>query len=589
MENRKIQRHRELVDTLMELYDGDMQMFYEDVDNPNAYHTRLKKGRFHRYKYNATYAVALMDTEREKDIPIANAILKSVIDGQCKKEGDTFGLWPYFYEESLEDMDMPDWNMADFQGIELFQILLDHFEKVEDSLKEPLIQAISDACECIMRRNVTISYTNVTAMDIYLCIAFGERYNDRIFEYGMKKLDLFHEIVIGCGYFQEYNSPTYTIVLTDSLSLMLEHIKNEAALKKINELNDLAWNGIAKHYHPATGQWTGTQNRAYTQFIKDGTRGYFEKALNYTVSLKGENKTGQIKKYQANQISEGMLADIRYKPKCPEKYADWFVNPEKQISYVQETDGNRRYAKCYMTPEYVIGTTNVSIGWNQHRNLLAYFGDKKDTYCLWQRAMHNGYDYSSTRMYIQQADNAALSMVIFYTDGADTHCSLDPTNGKIKAKDLRISYQIEAIREGIIDKIEVIDKIKEENKVIFIIAGTKVEIGCTYAEFSGEKPYIEIKKDGKFLCFDIVFYNGDEKEFVLDEIQEAMSVSWLLVNSENCDIPVTEENGDIVTAEWKINNNELKLQSTNKPAPVADMGKTARQWADGKEVDSKFY
>jgi hypothetical protein len=241
-----------------------------------------------------------------------------------------------------------------------------------------------------------------------------------------------------------------------------------------------------------------------------------------------------------------------------------------------------------MTPEYVLGTTNIETGWNQKRNLFAYFGNKEKTYCLWQRALHDFYDFSSTRMYIQQNEGMALSMVIFYTNGSDTHCNLDPTNGKIMASDMRICYQLEAYQDGVIDEVKVTED-KENNKVILDICGTKVNIGFAYGCFADEKPYVEIRRENKLLCFDIVLYHGKKREFVLKELGKAMSVSYLSINNSDYEIPKILQNNDVITASWNANGTELTLTSTYTPDEDDIMGRSASQTKNGKKIDSAFF
>ncbi|WP_441988693.1 hypothetical protein [Paenibacillus sp. 2RAB27] len=76
----------------------------------------------------------------------------------------TYGIWPYNYEESLDEMDRPDWNMADFQGKKLVLILKNYAESLPVALVELIREAIYHACQAIIRRNVGPHYTNIAIM-----------------------------------------------------------------------------------------------------------------------------------------------------------------------------------------------------------------------------------------------------------------------------------------------------------------------------------------------------------------------------------------------------------------------------------------
>ena len=57
--------------------------------------------------------------------------------------------------------------------------------------------------------------------------------------------------------FTEYNSPTYTIVALDELNRMQRHIVEPEAKRMIDELYEMGWEMIARHYHKPSGQWVG--------------------------------------------------------------------------------------------------------------------------------------------------------------------------------------------------------------------------------------------------------------------------------------------------------------------------------------------
>lgn len=577
MDKRLLENHLKLLDGIYEYFDEDIGLFYMDYNRPDAYHTKLKSGRVHQYMQNGDRAVALFDGGREKDIEMGLKVVDALLDAQCKKEGDTFGLWPYFYEESLEEMDAPDWNMADFNGINLLQILLDYEDKLGTMRSQKVRQACENACRCIIRRDVTITYTNVTVMDIYMTLVFGERYNKEIFDFGKNKLKRFYHLVMNQKSFEEHNSPTYSIIVANIIGLMLQHVKDAEALSMINELNSLEWRVIAEHYHFATGEWTGPQSRAYSQFLDPTKQSFFEKALDFKISLTDEKSFG--------------LMDMRYDVKCPEEYAGFFTDPARITEKRQLLSRGFNYPwfergrleTIYISPKYTLGSFHLCGGWNQHRNVMAYFGNREKKYCLRMRVLHDFYDFCSGFTATIQERASAISVTNFHTNRGDTHNDLDKVkNATISAEDLRVRYQVEANVDDIIDDIEIE---KSENGCTLKIAGVPVRIGLDFAEFTGFSPYFEIIKNGRFLNVDMVLYSGSRRDINLKNIDSAACVSHISIGNDEISPVSVKKDEEFISAEMVVNGKTLSEKCVYKPGEfVTSVSKTC-QWIDGELLD----
>ena len=577
MDKRLLENHLNLLDKMRVKFDENPGLVYEDFDNPNAYHTKLRKGRYHRFTTNSDFAIALLDGGRQEDIPMAKSIIKALLAAQCREEGDTFGLWPYFYEESLEEMDMPDWNMADFNGISLLQTIIDYGGLLGEELSDEVRQACINACASIMRRDVTIVYTNVTVMDIYMTLVCGEMFDKDIFEFGMNKLKRFYHFVMSQKSYEEYNSPTYSIVVVNIMGLMLQHVKNGEALKTINELNELAWKMIGEHYHAKTCEWSGPMSRAYSDFLDDTRLSFFEKALDFKIKLTDKKIFG--------------IMDMRYDVKCPQKFAHYFTDETQEINITRMLSpgynypyfGHPRVEMLYMNKDFTLGSFHLSDGWNQHRNVMSYFGDADKKYCLRLVALHNGYDYCSAFFNTVQEKGAALTITNFHTNRGDTHHDLDKVvNATIKAEDMRIRYQIEANTKGIIDDIKIC---KKESSCSLEIAGVPVEITYIFAEFGEEKPYFEVSGDEKHLYVDMVLYHGEEKEFNFNKIPSAAAVSAINVGGFECGVPSAEKGDKYVTAKWRACGKELSAESIYKPIEMIPSVSVCRQYKDGEQLE----
>ena len=156
-----------------------------------------------------------------------------------------------------------------------------------------------------------------------------------------------------------------------------------------------------------------------------------------------------------------------------------------------------------------------------------------------------------------------MTVVNFHTNRGDTHHDLDPIiDAKIKAKDLRIRYQIEANTDAALDETKISEV---ENGCMIEAFGIPVEIKYHYAEMSGEKTHFEIVKEGNSIFVDMVLYSGEEKEINLDELQSLITVSHISVNEKMEDSPSISKDDRFVYAKWNINGVDTEIKSPFKP------------------------
>ena len=81
----------------------------------NGYHSRLKNCEVHEYRVTFELAYMLLNRDAEGDRAFAYDMLYRIIPKQdINPESKTYGIWAYFLEEDLDQMNPPDWNMADF-------------------------------------------------------------------------------------------------------------------------------------------------------------------------------------------------------------------------------------------------------------------------------------------------------------------------------------------------------------------------------------------------------------------------------------------------------------------------------------------
>ena len=115
-------------------YNPDEQMLKKKFGSP-GYHTTLKGGMVHPTRDAVTYAAAILDTGDAELKQRAEAILRKIVSLQdTAPNSKTYGIWSWFYEEPLAQMAPPDWNWADFIGVQLLQVALSHRNQIAPDL-----------------------------------------------------------------------------------------------------------------------------------------------------------------------------------------------------------------------------------------------------------------------------------------------------------------------------------------------------------------------------------------------------------------------------------------------------------------------
>ena len=491
-------------------YDPERRM-HKSRDYGNA-HSSIYNCEVHKIRESLELAYMLLNRDAEGDRAVAYDILYRVLPLQdINPTRKTYGIWSYYLEEDVEFMNPPDMNWADFNGRTLLYILNEHSDKLTDDLKMRVKDAIIHACRSIIRRNVGPNYTNISIMGTYVTVFAGELLEDsEIFEYGKKRLEVLHEYNISKGNFTEFNSPAYTFVCIDDLSRILQDVKDKECLRLASELNDLAWKTIAVHYHPTTGQIAGPHYRAYGSLISDGTRYTIERALNYRISI------SNLDNLRKNPPSASAFSrNIN----CPEKYVPYFMNVEERLLDDTFASGLRAYT--YMTPSYTLGSLRAQEAWNQHRNVLGYFGTVERPVSVTIRSQLNFWDYRASYMSTVQDKGRALTATTFTSNGSDTHLGIQRINdGTVKAKDMRVRY----VFEGAVADL---DAVQDGNTFIITHKESEVKVKIVYphVKFGKYDVKFELVKTDRLISADAILYSGEETDIKLGELQKAGVVS----------------------------------------------------------------
>lgn len=543
------------------MYDEKENMLIQPFSSP-GYHTTLKGGMVHSTRESLKYAVALLDSGEEKYLQRAVQILKKVISLQDTDPGSkTYGIWSWFLEEPLAQMSPPDWNWADFCGKQLIQVAVDHFPRLEEDVKAQVKDSIIHACHSIIRRNVGPGYTNISLMGTYVTHVAGELFEQKGFlDYAKQRLTTLHEYNMKNRAFSEYNSPTYTVVAIEEISGMLLHVKAQESLKLLEDLNIMAWECLARHFHFPTHQWAGPHARSYRNILSGKVLSLIQIAAKGRVVFLREEDL-EIETYW-----------IRMALSCPEKFYSYFTaapgdRVEKKIVGQGNEEELPELAYCYLTDAFALSSFNRSIFWNQRRPLLGYFGTAEKPTYVQIRCLHDGYDFCSGHLYCIQEKGCALGVVNFYTDGGDTHPNLDMVkDAAITAKDLRLRLEL----GGSVANIKAVERLDEkcfrirfENlSLLFYVAD---------AVFGDAVIRYETGTEENRWWVDVVFYQGVEKKIHLHSLEKAYAAFAVKVAAGGEGIQAPQELHDSISLQQENGTVAMKwngLHGMRLEAPI---------------------
>ncbi|MBE6767870.1 MAG: hypothetical protein E7549_03040 [Ruminococcaceae bacterium] len=563
-----------------ELFDRRMQYLDAQYDpqkrmmriwrGANGYHSKLSECTVHAVRESLEYAYNLFRRDAHGDRARAYEILYRVMPLQdIDPSRSTYGIWSYYLEEWLEEMDMPDWNWADFNAKHLLRMLLTSPDALTDDLKTRMKDAVWHACCAIINRNVNPHYTNISVMGAYVTCVAGELFGwEEVLAYGKRRLQRLYDYNKGNGSFSEFNSPTYTFVVLHDLADFIADVQDADCKRMAEELSDMAWETVALHYHKATGQMAGPHYRAYVYLLSDATRVSIERALDHKVRL--------VKDYDAMVNGCDYDGNLR----CPPKFIPYFTEDCGE-RVLDQTFAHNQMAYTYMNDTFTLGTLHIENLWNQHRDVLGYFGtvDAPFAFCL--KCTHDGWDYCSGVAGSVQDKGRVLSVVGFMTNGGDTHINLDMVkDAKIAAEDFRVQWEF----YGDIERLDV-----TEDSGVFTVtereSGFAVTVGFPFAVFGDHPVRFEVTRNGNCLGVAAVLYHGERTTIEFGNMEKAALVTYCEADSKG-DTPIarcTVQDGR-VSAQFA----NLGVSSVMKPTRNGDLQANIHLYRDGEEYKPAF-
>lgn len=525
-------------------YDAAERMLRRPFSSP-GYHTTLQGGFVHATRDSLHYALGLLDTGRPEHLARATEILARVVALQDTDPASrTYGIWSWFLEEPLAQMSPPDWNWADFNGSTLLQIARDHRSRLPPALARAVDAAIVHAAHAIKKRNVGPGYTNIAIMGTYVTLVAGELLGLPEFQtYGRERLRRIHTFTRENGTFEEYNSPTYTVIALLELSRLQAHVEDAESRPLIADLVRRAWEEIATHFHAPTRQWAGPHSRAYNSLLSTSTLALIQRATAGRVDF---------------SIDAPDREALRLPVTCPPDLMDHFRVLTEPRGFTQTfIQRSNTVGTTFLHPAFALGTINKGDLWNQRRALLLHFGTPAAPGYLQLRFLKNGYDFSSAILTASQRDDLVVGAVNFITNGGDTHISLQKVkDAKITARDLRLRFELGG-EPGRAAQIAV----RENATATLDVAGLAVHLSVARARFGATTGRLAAGSDARTRWLDVVLHEGDEREFDLAALEEAIVGFVLSVGPHG---PVTASVADGTLA---LACDDLRAAAKIKPAP----------------------
>jgi hypothetical protein len=410
------------LDSLRAAYDPD----YGLVKLPAysmGYFTNYKGGELvHPIRESMEFAWLLLLTDPASDLPAI--IIEKVLQHQeLDSSKEYFGVWPWFAEESLQEMDGVDYNWADFIGAYLVDLLAFRLDSLCEKAQRSMKEALHAACASICRRNVPPNYTNICAMDAAVTCSAGEiLQNKEYFDYGFNSLRELYFRLSGHVVFDEYNSPAYTTILIEELDRLLRLVNNVPSRKMAISVRNWAWTGIGLFYNNELKEWGGPHSRTYFDFCgKRQNRFLSEKA--------------------------GVFGKILSNQPCPLKVRKLFTGENRFPLMIREKTPNGEWLSLWKDVGCQLGSISEGQTWVQGRPVIAHYRDGTQSIGSFRvRVLYNGRDYAGSSVSCTQVEDVLLLGLRIGPGNGIWHPYMDkPLDGIIRPEDLRIRFEVRSV------------------------------------------------------------------------------------------------------------------------------------------------
>lgn len=576
---------RRLIDGALKIedlrYDKAERMVARLLGPGYHYHTRLHDSRVHPTRESLEYALYLIEAGGKQRTDRAFATIARVLELQDRDPASKwYGIWGWYMEEPPPKMDPADWNWADFNGATLLLIELRHGAKLPEALRARVKEAIAHCAQSIIRRNVSMRYTNIAVQGSFVTLAAGELLGDQeIHSYARDRMVRLCQAVDDSGSFDEYNSPTYARVTLVNLTRIRMYVQDAEARRRAALIEERLWLHLASHWDAARGQFAGPMSRCYSTDL--GGPLWLEKALGRRLGLARPEDVAQ------GGDAETAIHDLR----CPEPLAARFLNTgdprQHRELYQKGGDGQPPVVgTCWVDKAFSLGSVNRGDFWNQRRPILAFFGDRtRPASSLTVRVIKDGYDFSSAMLWSVQEKGYLAGVVNFRNPGGDRHISLDMVkNGEFECGRLFVEFDFESLPDGF--------NFTEKDGIVSLTASTiQARLGVRAGKFRPNELRVGVTRGKQSLVVTIDLLPPSGKKRV---VWKTTTEAWLAFtlelagpaesrftqmgesNSFGC-VPKAGQ----VRLDWKTPVGRLGLAAATAPGPVDRLAKMFEARIDG--------
>lgn len=569
-------------------YDEKERMVVRLLPPGYRYHTLLRNGRAHPTRESLEYALGLLETNAPEREERAFAVLDRVLALQNTDPASKwYGIWGWYLQEPPEKMAPADWNWADFNGATLLLIEHRHGPRLPEALRARVRQAVAHAAASIVRRNVSMNYTNIAAKGTFVTLAAAELLEDaKLLDYAAERIVRLARAIDETGSFAEYNSPTYARVTIANLTRIRMYVRHEAARAMAVKIEARVWDHLAARWDAARWQFAGPMSRCYATDL--GNPAWLAKALGNRVLLNDAVKDPErllppdletgIHDFQC----PGPMAARFLTPEIPREQREMFLAGAPGQAVVQGT--------TYLTSAFSLGTVNRGDFWNQRRPLLGYWGGtERPARYIGLRVIKDGYDFSSALFFSVQKAGYVLGLINFRNPGGDRHISLDPIrDGRFRCGRMFAEFDFEGFNAGW--------KYDFQNEV-FTLDSPQIAawLNVRAGRFGAREVSRKVKSASNSLVLTVDFVPEEAAgEVRWDQTPQAWAAFTLAIAgpgqatefARRCaEAPFRmETGGPVVKLEWKTPAGKLELQGGIAPATVETQTTRFVEMIDGRPV-----
>lgn len=563
-----------LLDKMVLAYDAEKSMICENrpqwhPQQGGGYHSRYS-GIVHPTRETANFVNLVYLLEDSQRMPLAEKSILALLQIQdLDQNSKTYGLWPYLLEENLQQMMTPDFNWANFVSNQLVYVLKKRSNYLSAEMQKRLIESLIAAAECTKRRNVAPDYTNVSFMSIVTLACAGEIGDmPQLLNIAKQRLQKACSYNRYSGNFSEYNSPVYSLVSIEELTRLKFLIDDADCKCCADDLLQLAWESLLKHYDRIRYQLCPPHSRAYCDFI-------LNRDLETMIYVATDGKYGDP--------GDGMSTFFKLPLKLPAELETYLSEPPKdnyieEIFYHQNTirdaeeemviipdmDCPDLKAYSYISKRYSMGAFEKTDLWAQRRTDMIYWGNAADLKAIRFRCIATDTDYCSAMAYSAMFQNGILSTAGFAVDHGAFHYLLDhDKNGILKTQKLFFCFDIMG------KEIEIRQK---QNQFIVYDEGTSIFIHIVKAVFDDQDMMCAInhqKNRIEVICYE------DGREVDFNHIGQCYMVFTMSVDEKMQNIK-TEVCNKTVCATAMFQGKWLEITSPAVPGTYLQSLKAAK-------------